>query len=234
MSNRKFLLFFSLILLLAYALESLIFAWDFDEGVSIQHTSNWLNQWLLQGEGWQKGEWHRLFSWPWIHDLNRIHFGINLALLLLLTWFIPRIPLKKLIWGMVASWAISTLFFLLFAPKSHYLLGSSHWVFFLWGLAIGNENLRIRSIFAPLGVGLVLVSFFTSDGLSGIIHALSFVLGLVFILKSQPKTIPTVRKEQPIQPARLQLIQQKIQQSGFESLLMEEQQLWKEAHGKLD
>ncbi len=234
MKNRQFLLLFSLLMLLAYAGEVLVFSWDLDEGISVQHTSTWMNQWLLQREGLQNGEWIRLFTWPFIHDLNRIHFGFNLSMFLVLMWFIPKISFKKLGWGLLGSWGIATTIFLLMAPKSHYLLGSSHWIFFLWGLTLGNEKASLRSVLGSLGFLFAVGSFFTSGWISGSIHASSFALGIILILNPKKKTKEAIVSQVGFPPARLQLIQLKIQQSGFESLLNEEKQIWKEAHGQLD
>jgi len=234
MTNRRFLLLFSVLMLLAYAGEVLVFSWDLDDGISVQHTSNWMNQWLLQREGLQNGEWIRLFTWPFIHDLNRIHFGLNLWMFLILMWFIPKISFKKLGWGLLGSWGLASVLFLLMAPKSHYLLGSSHWIFFLWGLALGNEKTSFRSILGGLGILFAVGSFFTSGWISGTIHASSFALGILLLEKPKKKSEEFFASKVGFPPARLQLIQQKIQQSGFESLLNEEKQIWKEAHGQLD
>jgi hypothetical protein len=120
------------------------------------------------------------------------------------------------------------------APKSHYLLGSSHWIFFLWGLALGNEKASLRSVLGSLGFLFAVGSFFTSGWISGSIHASSFALGIILILNPKKKTKEAIVSQVGFPPARLQLIQLKIQQSGFESLLNEEKQIWKEAHGQLD
>jgi len=233
MSPRKFLLLVSLLLVVAYLLEALLFAWGLDDGVSVQHTSEWMNQWMLQKEGLLRGEWIRLFTWPFIHDINRLHFGFNLACLVLLTWFLPKISTKKLVLGMVISWGISTILFLGVAPKNHFLLGSSHWIFFLWGLFWKHENRKIRWFFVFSGLFFLLGSWVSAGWISGGLHWISFVLGGFWIFlrerssRIQPPTAAGTK------PARLQLIEMKIQQSGFDSLMLDEQQLWKEAHETL-
>jgi hypothetical protein len=113
-------------------------------------------------------------------------------------------------------------------------LGSSHWIFFLWGLALGNEKTSFRSILGGVGILFAVGSFFTSGWISGTIHASSFALGILLLEKPKKKSEEFFASKVGFPPARLQLIQQKIQQSGFESLLNEEKQIWKEAHGQLD
>ena len=234
MSPRKFLLLVSLLLVVAYLLEALLFAWGLDDGVSVQHTSEWMNQWMLQKEGLLRGEWIRLFTWPFIHDINRLHFGFNLACLVLLTWFLPKISTKKLVLGMVISWGISTILFLGVAPKNHFLLGSSHWIFFLWGLFWKHENRKIRWIFVFTGLFFLFGSWVSAGWISGGLHWVSFVFGGIWIYFGERKWGIQPVTAVVAKPARLQLIQLKIQQSGFDSLRLDEQQLWKEAHETLD
>jgi len=233
MSSRRFLLLFAIFLLLSYGLENLVFAWDLDEGISIQHTSTWMNQWLLQAHGIKEGEWIRLFTWPWIHDLNRIHFGFNFFFLLGLHWFIPQISIQRLLFGWLLSWLLSTLFFLLFAPSSHYLLGSSHWIFFIWGLTFSHRNKTYQIGLPLLGFIFILISYVFSGWMSGSIHLVSFFLGMFLNLKRRSELVAEP-KNHDFLLNRLSLIQQKINKSGFESLLLEEKQIWKEAHGKVD
>lgn len=234
MSTRTFLLGFALVLMLAYGMEALLFSWDLDEGISVNHTSEWFNQWLLQKDGLLKGELIRLFTWPFIHDFNRVHFGLNLALLLGLIWFLPKISLKKLMGGLSVCWGFSSLLFLVLAPSSHYLLGSSHWIFFLWGIFWSHEKRKIRMLAVGLGFLFSIGSFANSGWISGIIHFSAFLGGIFWsLLGSSKKPFETIEEEHfPF--SRLQLIQQKIQKSGFDSLLKEEQLIWKEEHGKLD